>query len=119
VIKTICDVDIKENVEISDLIKSLVKSNVNMEIAFKDTSSGYLYNREKCRLENLDTEKNTVDILVNRDNRNVFHMRGILLSDLISIKIVTEHHNIIAGNQELTRFDLLDITEEKKDADSK
>ena len=105
---TVFDDDISDITIITDLLKTFCKATIDIVMEFKDnkTQQNRIYDKVRVRSVN---EKD-VDILVFQKSFN-FSVKAVPFENIISIKLVTEKHNIIAGEDKLSRFDFIDIQE--------
>jgi len=108
IITTVFDDNIEDEDVILDLVKTFHKSSIDLQVEFRDQKSKQTKSLEKARIKDLNLEDKKVDFLVMKKSFN-FVEKNILISDIISIKVVTEKHNIIAGEEKLSEFDLIDV----------
>lgn len=105
---TVFDDDISDMEIITDLLKTFCKSTIDISIEFKDTKTKQIRFYDKVRIKSIN--ENSIDILVFQKSFNI-SIKGIVFENIVSIKLVTEKHNIIAGEDKLSRFDFIDIVD--------
>jgi len=116
IITTVADHDIKTVDEIRGCLTSILGASVDCKVVYKDPLSGIIKRHEKCRLSNLNDDK--VDIKVFQQSAK-FRVAGVNLSDIIELEIETKQRNIIAGNEKMNRFNLMDIPAGEKVEENK
>jgi len=108
VITTVFDDNIEDEDIIFDLINTFSKSSIDLSIEFRDQKIKQSKLCDRARIKEFNKELKTVDLFVMQKSYN-FLVKNIPISDIISIKVVTEKYNIIAGEDKLSKFDLIDI----------
>ena len=107
---TVFDDNISDMEVIVDLFNTFVKSSVDVSIEYRDEKTKNIKFNEKVRIKSVGEK--TIDILIFQKSFNL-SVRNIPFEDVISIKLVTEKQNIIAGDDKLSKFDFIDIQETK------
>ena len=107
---TVFDDNISDMEVIVDLFNTFVKASVDVEMEYRDVKTKNIKFYEKVRIKSVGEK--TIDILIFQKSFNL-SVKNIPFEDIISIKLVTEKQNIIAGDDKLSKFDFIDIQEAK------
>jgi len=107
---TVFDDDISDMETIVNLFNTFFKSTVDISMEVRDTKTKNIKFYEKVRIKSVNEK--TIDILIFQKSFNL-SVKSIPFENIISIKLVTEKQNIIAGDDKLSKFDFIDIQETK------
>ena len=105
---TVFDGDISDIETQKALFKELANSDIDVNISYVD-EKGISHAYDRARVKCLDPDSDTIDLLVFL-NKSFFHDKKINLKDINFLKIVTNHQTIMVGKQDITRFDLMDLS---------
>jgi len=105
-ITTVSDQEMTSMEDVKVLLESLCRSDVYIQFVYNDVRSEAMISYNNVRVKRVEDGK--VDISVYRKTGSMA-LSGIPFESISLIKMVTGSSNILVDEQELTRFDLLDI----------
>jgi hypothetical protein len=108
ILTTITDEDITDINILRDLLKTIQRSSVDLIIDFKEPKTGFTKTHDKSRI--MKVSEDDVDILVRQD-KSIFNVKGVKITDIISIKIITSQNDFFVGS-DANPFKFIDIEKE-------
>jgi len=109
---TVFDDEIKEIETIRNLMSLFVSSHVDLIIEWNEPLNNP---RMKLRYDHARILSFENDIAkIKEVQGNASFIRDIKLEQIVLIRLVSEKHNIMVGNEEINRFDLMDMTIDEK-----
>jgi len=109
-ITTVFNKDLTDEVEIASVFNNLNKHKIEFSVIIKKYSAvDYDYKNisfDKIRIKKIENQ--TVDLIVFKSGAKM-HMKNIPFDDFVEINVVTKKNRIIDQDNDLSRFDILDV----------
>ena len=109
IITTITDRDITKEDEIISLLNILVEGSVDLEVAYRDPKTNFIQNYDRVRIDKIDLEKKMIDLSAYM-RMNRIRITNIPFDNVMSITLVSDTNNIIMKNENIKKFDFVDIS---------
>jgi hypothetical protein len=94
---------------VRSLLEEIASSDAYVSISYTETQLDFTRSHDNARIRSVKDGKVNIQV---HNKTSMFNVNGILLENIISLKLVSDTNNIVIANKKITRFDLLDIGEE-------
>lgn len=91
---------------ILSLCKKIQESSVDVSIEYRDKKTDSVKSYAKARVTSVKDNSLSIRAFFGKSNITI---EDIDFESIITLKLVTAKHNIVSGNQEMSKFDFLDI----------
>ena len=106
--KTISEDDLQDKEVILELLKNIKKASTDIIIEYR-TKSDRIKKYDKVRIKKVTED--TIDIIVFFKSASS-NEKDISIDNIISITLTTSRHNIVAGQEKISKHAFLDIEEQ-------
>ncbi len=104
---TVFDKDITSLDDIKSLMETFKKSSVDLFIEYRDARTERTITRERARI--ISADSNSIDIFAFDKGGSIVE-HNIDFLNILLVKLVTKSDNVIVNNEDnITKFDLVDI----------